>query len=129
MKRLLILAVTLGACTTALASMSSAQTIACASEVPPARTGHWYYRIIDGRKCWYQGKAMIPKSSLHWSSETVAEGEAQPPEKQAATPATDGRNVSAPQPSAEPATSAAWPIPVADDISFESRWLGLRSGN
>jgi len=28
--------------------------------------GWWSYRIIDGRKCWYEGKPGFSKSSLEW---------------------------------------------------------------
>lgn len=120
MKRLLILGAAVLA--SALpASVSRTQTIECASAVPAGRSGHWYYRIIDGRKCWYQGKAMVPKSSLHWPKASVSEAEATISEEQAAKPTTDGRNVVTP-----PAAPAAWPTPVVDEISFESRWLGLK---
>ena len=32
--------------------------------------GWWSYRIIDGRKCWYEGKPRLSKSSLEWLLET-----------------------------------------------------------
>jgi hypothetical protein len=32
--------------------------------------GWWSYRIIDGRKCWYEGKPGLSKSLLEWPSET-----------------------------------------------------------
>lgn len=125
MKCLPISLLTLGAaalaCATLPASMASAETIECAAEVPVPPKGHWYYRIIDGRKCWYQGKAMIPKSSLRWADSSVPEAEAATSEAQAAKPSTDGRNVVAP-PAPEP---AVWPTPVVDDTSFEARWRGL----
>ena len=113
-------------------SVASAQTIACASEASPARGGQWYYRIIDERKCWYQGKAMMPKTSLYWpksstadAQSTIAGPEATTAGKPDAKPETDGRSAAAPI-SAKP---AAWPTPVVNEISFESRWLGLRSRN
>ena len=28
--------------------------------------GYWSWRMIDGRKCWYEGKPMLSKSSLEW---------------------------------------------------------------
>lgn len=124
MKHVLILGAT-AAFVSLFPAIPRAEIIECASEVPAARSGHWYYRIIDGRKCWYQGKAMMPKSSLRWPSASVSEAEAAADEPQAAKPTTDGRNV------APPATQpAVWPTPAANDaISFESRWLGLRSRN
>src|SRR5580700_8024537 len=33
-------------------------------------SGWWSYRIIDGRKCWYEGKPGLSKSLLEWPSET-----------------------------------------------------------
>lgn len=126
MKRLPILGAIVLAYATFPASISLAETIACASEVPAARSGHWYYRIIDGRKCWYQGKAMMPKSSLYWPASSGAEAEASDSEKLPGKPTTDGRNSVVSPPAAEP---VAWPTPAVNEISFESRWLGLRSRN
>jgi hypothetical protein len=126
MKRLLILGAAVLATATFPASMSRAQTIECASEVIAGRSGHWSYRLIDGRKCWYQGKPMMPKSSLYWPKSSDSEPEATTSEKQRAKPTTDGRNVAAQPTMAEP---IAWPAPAANDLSFESRWSGLRSGN
>jgi hypothetical protein len=137
MKRLLILGVTLLATTALPVSTAhaqttvSAQSIACASDVPATRSGHWYYRILDGRKCWYQGKPMMPKTSLHWPNSSGSAAEVAKPATDGrnvnapAKPSTDGRNPSAPQPSAP----TAWPAPamdVMDDQSFESRWRGLK---
>jgi hypothetical protein len=142
MKRLLIMGATVLATTTVPVSIAGADTIACASEVPAARGGHWYYRIIDGRKCWYQGKPIMPKTSLHWPKSSGSEAKAAEPAAEdrgvnaAARPTTDGRNVSATaSPTTDgrslsaPSAPAAWPSPVKDvldDQSFESRWRGLR---
>src|SRR5579859_3371242 len=38
-------------------------------------SGYWSWRMIDGRKCWYQGKPMLAKSSLEWPAETPAHAE------------------------------------------------------
>ena len=32
----------------------------------------WTYRLIDGRKCWYEGKGVISKSLLHWPAQSPA---------------------------------------------------------
>src|ERR1700723_468246 len=34
-----------------------------------SHSGWWSYRIIDGRKCWYEGKPGLSKSLLEWPSE------------------------------------------------------------
>ena len=28
--------------------------------------GHWTWRLIDGRPCWYKGERGMDKSLLHW---------------------------------------------------------------
>jgi hypothetical protein len=138
-------------CGMACPTPSFAEQIACATEVPAARKGHWYYRIIDGRKCWYEGKPMMPKTSLYWPGSApddavkVKETKAEPGD---ATPATlrsssrkaftDGRGFGTSIPSAQPAEAeqpapepdaapVIPPAPAANEISFESRWLGLHS--
>jgi hypothetical protein len=65
----------------------TAQAIQCLAAAPSNTQKHWTYRLIDGRKCWYEGKGMISKSLLHWplqapavraaSSEVPTSGEAQ----------------------------------------------------
>ena len=140
MKRLLSSSLTLGAallaCATSLPSVSRAQTIECAAAAPAKLKGHWYYRIIDGRKCWYEGKPMMPKESLRWPDESAAKETAatEPvsPEPVAQAkmpkPSTDGRNVvPPPADSVAPAAPTAWPTPVVEDTSFESRWRGLNA--
>jgi len=158
MKRTKILLLALGVAmlsSTVLSVSSHAEErIACSPEVPAARKGHWYYRIIDGRKCWYDGKPMLPKAQLYWPDLSAAEGEpptrSNEPAKASAQPTakpfTDGRGVSAPAATAQPVTrppaaaepvsledaaqrSPASPAPATNEMSFESRWLGLHSRN
>jgi hypothetical protein len=133
MKRLLILIASLLVCTMFAPPGAHAESIACAAAVPTPPKGQWYYRLIDGRKCWYEGKPMLPKSSLHWPKETpVVEAEAMTPlEAEAATPvpdirpSTDGRSIS----TSPPADPNIWPAPARDDTSFESRWQALKPRN
>lgn len=42
----------------------------CSAEVPSNQLGHWSWRIIDGRKCWYEGKPMLSKSLLEWPAQS-----------------------------------------------------------
>lgn len=97
MKRLLIVGASL------LSSIASAQAIECSAEASASRGGHWSYRIIDGRKCWYQGQSMLPKSQLSWSGQSLTDA-------QARMIVTDSSAVDDP-----------------DDGSFESRWRGLEA--
>jgi hypothetical protein len=47
-------------------SVVSAHATQCSVERPSSTRSHWSYRIIDGRKCWYEGKPMLSKSMLYW---------------------------------------------------------------
>ena len=35
--------------------------------------GYWSWRMIDGRKCWYEGKPMLSKSLLEWTAQRAAQ--------------------------------------------------------
>jgi hypothetical protein len=37
-----------------------------------ASQGYWSWRMIDGRKCWYEGKPKLSKSELAWPAQTLA---------------------------------------------------------
>jgi hypothetical protein len=96
-----------------LASFSTAQALECQRELPKDRHGHWAYRIIDGRTCWYAGKSMLSKSLLHWRAD------ARLPE-----PAAKPTNTIAVKLGNEPdPDSCCWP-PLDHAESFESRWWG-----
>jgi hypothetical protein len=39
----------------------------CRDGAPSNKQGEWWsYRLIDGRKCWYQGKPGLSKALLEW---------------------------------------------------------------
>jgi hypothetical protein len=38
----------------------------CSPALPSNSHGYWSWRLIDGRKCWYEGKPMLSKASLQW---------------------------------------------------------------
>lgn len=40
----------------------------CSASADPH--GYWSWRLIDGRKCWYQGKPMLSKSELEWPAQS-----------------------------------------------------------
>jgi len=144
MKRLLILSAVCAAAGMYGLSEVHARPIACAAQAPKPLKGHWYYRIIDGRKCWYEGKANIPKSSLHWpgTAQKSSDTSEPPLEASARKPATDGRKAigsattwasdQEPEPAGQMSQSeqpSSWPMPFTDDGSFESRWRGLTIRN
>jgi hypothetical protein len=47
-------------------STTPAQAKQCSTERPPNARSYWSYRLIDGRKCWYEGQPLLSKSLLHW---------------------------------------------------------------
>ena len=67
-------------------SATPSQAKECSAERPANARTYWSYRLIDGRKCWYEGKPMISKSLLHWpASRTALAG---PRQAAAVVPAT-----------------------------------------
>lgn len=40
--------------------------------VSAGKQGYWSWRMIDGRKCWYEGKPMLSRAMLEWPSESAA---------------------------------------------------------
>ena len=56
-------------------STTPAQAKQCSTERPPNARSYWSYRLIDGRKCWYEGKPMLSKSMLHWLPARTAQAD------------------------------------------------------
>jgi hypothetical protein len=54
-------------------SATPAQAKQCSTERPSNARTYWSYRLIDGRKCWYEGKPMLSKSLLHWPEARTAQ--------------------------------------------------------
>jgi hypothetical protein len=107
-----------------LLGMPAAEAKLCSAGEPSNPQQHWSYRIIDGRKCWYEGENNFPKSLLQWPDQTPALsafGKAEPsPEEELSPPVPQ-----AVSPPAEPNNQS-------DPESFESRWRALKtskSGN
>ena len=47
----------------------------CSASMPSNPHGYWSWRLIDGRKCWYEGKSMISKSSLEWPTQAIQQSD------------------------------------------------------
>jgi hypothetical protein len=106
------------------------------SASPGKTSGHWSWRLIDGRKCWYAGKMVIAKASLRWSATAPAKTvqtkapEATPAEVKAGnlTSADIKAAQAKPAPAAAGATAEKRGSPMdaqarmLEDDSFESRW-------
>jgi len=88
----------------------------CSTAMPPDPHGYWSWRLIDGRKCWYEGKPMLAKSSLEWPDEASAKAD------------SIERNTGVvPEKPANPFDSQAW-APASQAVApevlptFEARW-------
>ncbi|MCA6119461.1 hypothetical protein J6524_31990 [Bradyrhizobium sp. WSM 1738] len=68
----------------------------CSAAMPSNPNGKWWsYRLIDGRKCWYEGKPGLSKALLEW------------PKAVSAPPAKDVVNVVS-EKRASPLNAQAW---------------------
>jgi len=86
----------------------TAQAKQCSTERPSNARSYWSYRLIDGRKCWYEGKPMLSKSLLHWRPAQTAR--ADDPEQEPILPACQFNFLDA-------------QASLSDDSdSFEARW-------
>jgi predicted YcjX-like family ATPase len=68
------ISLTLAALAVTVSSMPIANAFAkqqCNESIASNQRGYWSWRIIDGRKCWYEGKPMLSKSSLEWPAQAT----------------------------------------------------------
>ena len=89
----------------------------CSAEMPSNLHGRWWsYRLIDGRKCWYEGKPGLSKSLLEWPSEVSAQ-----------TASAEEDASTAPEKPLNPLDSQAWAPNSAptDPDTFEARWANI----
>jgi hypothetical protein len=99
-------------------SAPAAPTKECRASVPARAQGQWSWRLIDGRKCWYAGKAVIPKSALRWPAAAPTPAQA----KAEAIPvsvAPETRSVVT-EMRTDPMNAQARMLD--DDSTFEARW-------
>jgi hypothetical protein len=108
--------VAFAACIAALSSIGTPTAQAkqeCSAAIPSNPHGYWSWRLIEGRKCWYEGKPMLSRSSLEW------------PAQASAKPNSDGNLTSVlSEKSGNPLDSQAW-VPNDSD-TFEMRWRAIR---
>ena len=90
-----------------LTAQAKAQIKECRAS-PSKVQGHWSWRLIDGRKCWYAGKTVISKSLLRWAAAAPAQAKADAMPSSVATEKRSG--------------SMNAQARMLDDDSFESRW-------
>jgi hypothetical protein len=106
------------ACIAALAPIgmptveAKAQIKECSVKPPSNARGHWSWRLIDGRKCWYSGRAVISKSALRWAAAAPAQAKAAAAPVAPVVAATERRS--------DPMDAQARMLDA--DNTFESRW-------
>ena len=105
-----------------LVGMQTAEAKQCSATMPSKPQGHWTYRLIDGRKCWYEGSSKISKSLLQWPAQAKVLShsvQAEPASTRKLSPPvtqTVSTNTEKPNNQSSPAT------PHNDSVSFEARW-------
>jgi hypothetical protein len=96
----------------------------CQPEAPVGRTGHWSWRSIDGKRCWYPGRPGMAKTNLRWaqsSPPTLARGNDEGPRPSPAAARRDPRiEASAPGDNDEALLGSYWP--ALEPASFDERW-------
>jgi hypothetical protein len=93
-----------------LGSLTMAQAKQQCSAAPSDQHGYWSWRIIDGRKCWYEGKPMLSKSSLEWPAQASAPPASRMEQKDAVA-----------ETASDPMDAQAW-APAAASDTFEAMW-------
>ena len=103
----------------------------CSADMPSNPHGSWWsYRLIDGRKCWYEGKPGLSKSLLEWPRE-ASEQPASDEEVTGTVPEKPRSPLDsqawAPNSQAWAPNSQTW-APINPD-TFETRWakVGARA--
>jgi hypothetical protein len=119
--------ITLAALLTALVSIDGPMAQAkqpCSVAMPSEPHGQWWsYRLIDGRKCWYEGKPGLSKSLLEWPTEASA-GPASGEEPARAVPERHGDPLDSQAWAPEPKAWAPAPKPSTptNPDTFETIW-------
>lgn len=96
----------------------------CRPEPPLNRSGHWSWRNVDGKRCWYPGQPGMSKANLRWTQSTpptLARGD----DEQSTSPVAAKRGqtrMQQPAPAAgdDALLETVWPAPEA--ASFNERW-------
>lgn len=115
-----------------LMGTASAAAKQCNVAMPSKPKTHWSYRLIDGRKCWYEGQNNLSKSLLTWSVNTSPRANASPRVEKERSPPTKeaARKAMAPIPeqsSRLPDQDACCGTVNETPYTFEARWRGLSS--
>lgn len=109
--------------------MPTAEAKQCRATMPSNPQGHWTYRLIDGRKCWYEGDNKISKSLLRWPEQAKAMSLSatveRRPEQERSLPVTQSVSTDAEKPDNQSGPDKCCKAPLKDSESFESRWQAV----
>jgi hypothetical protein len=108
-----------------IVGMPTAEARECSVALPSSPQGHWSYRLIDGRKCWYQGENNFPKSLLQWreqASALSAFGKAGPTADEG--PLSSTKQTTSEKANGKPDADGCCKT-LKDSESFEARWRSL----
>jgi hypothetical protein len=97
-------------------SVGTAEAKECSVAMPSHPKGYWSYRLIDGRKCWYEGKPMLSKASLQWPAQVAT---------RSASISHTTRHVIEAADEFDP-DKCCWPA-LDDSNTFEERWRGVNA--
>jgi hypothetical protein len=116
-----------------LAGPPTGEKIPCRSEPDKAQPGHWRWRSIDERQCWFIGERTVPKEWLEWPPARAARTTEMEP-RQAELPLDAMKMVplDGQPPDAAAATPASWQIVNPDsagDLEFlaQDAWIAVMS--
>jgi hypothetical protein len=96
-----------------------------------AGKGYWSWRMIDGRKCWYEGKPMLSRAMLEWPAESAAHPDAK---ADTASVAPERRRAETQRSESQRAESHGDPMDAqayapADSQTFEALWRDRIEGS
>jgi hypothetical protein len=108
-----------------LVGMPTAEAKQCRAAMPSNPQGHWTYRLIDGRKCWYEGDSNISKSLLRWPAQAEARSVSSRADRRSnekrARPVTQTVTPQAEKPDIRSGPETL----LTDSDSFEARWRAV----
>jgi hypothetical protein len=105
-----------------LISAGTANAITCQSSPPPSNKGHWVWRLIDNKKCWYAGELGMDKSKLHWIVKAPEPSRRTTPEPTKRTAPQPPLHTEPKQlPEAQPKSTSGLAAP-ASDIAWGNHW-------
>src|SRR5262249_8987321 len=102
-------------------SAGTANAITCQSSPAPSNKGHWVWRLIDNKKCWYAGELGMEKSKLHWivkAPEPAQRTTLEPAKRTVPRPPL--RTEPTRSPEAQPNSTSG--LDPASDIASGNRW-------